>query len=137
MDDTATSPVTRQAESSPSIGELVAEWLSTTGKRVSAVTELAMAEARLAAISVALMAFLALLAALFVFAAWGLGIAGVVHIFLDSGVTLWVVLLAIAVVHVVGAVVLWAAAMRLGRHVEFRATQQQLFKSEDDGEERQ
>lgn len=118
--------------SAASIGELVADWLSTTGDRVNAVTRLAMAEARLAAISAALMAFLAMLAALFVFAAWGLAIAGAVHMFLDLGVALWAVLLAIAVVHILGAVALWSAAMRLGRHVEFRATQRQLFK--DSGE---
>lgn len=118
--------------SAASIGELVADWLSTTGDRVGAVTRLAMAEARLAAISAALMAFLAMLAALFVFAAWGLAIAGAVHAFLDLGVALWAVLLTIAVVHILGAVALWTAAMRLGRHVEFRATQRQLFK--DTGE---
>ena len=93
------------------------------------MTRLAVAEARLAAISAALMAFLAVLSALFVFAAWGLGIAGIVHLFLDLGVTLWVVLLAIAIVHILGAVLLWSTAMRLGRHVEFRATQRQLFES--------
>lgn len=91
-----------------------------------------MAEARLAAISAALMAFLAVLAALFVFAAWGLAIAGVVHVFLDLTVALWAVLLTLAIVHVLGAVALWSAAMRLGRHVEFRATQRQLF---DDNKE--
>lgn len=125
---TPDEPANATATGSPSIGELVADWLSTTGNRVGAVTRLAMAEARLAAISAALMAFLAVLAALFVFAAWGLGIAGTVHLFLDLGITLWVVLLAIAVVHVLGAVALWSAAMRLGRHVEFRATQRQLFE---------
>lgn len=118
--------------SSASIGELVADWLSTTGDRIGAVTRLAMAEARLAAISAALMAFLAVLAALFVFAAWGLGVAGVVHAFIDMGAALWAVLLSIAVVHVLGAIALWATAMRLGRYVEFRATQRQLF--DDAGE---
>lgn len=127
-DTSAPNPATR----SPSIGELVADWLSTTGDRVGAVTRLAIAEARLAAISAALMAFLAVLAALFVFAAWGLGIAGVVHLFLDLGAQLWVVLLIIAIVHVVGALGLWSIAMRLGRHVEFRATQRQLFATTED-----
>lgn len=126
---TSDKPATATGTGSPSIGELVSDWLSTTGDRVGAITRLAMAEARLAAISAALMAFLAVLAALFVFAAWGLGIAGIVHLFLELGVTLWVVLFVIAVVHVLGAVALWSAAMRLGRHVEFRATQRQLFES--------
>ena len=118
---------TAGAAASASIGELIADWLSTTGDRVGAVTRLAMAEARLAAISAALMAFLAVLAALFVFAAWGLAIAGVVHVFLGLGAARWAALLGIAVLHIAGAMMLWTAAMRLGRHVEFRATQRQLF----------
>lgn len=117
---------------SPTIGELIADWFSTASARVGDVTRLALAEARLAAVSVALMAFLAMLAALFVFAAWGLGIAGIVHAFLDTGAALWAVLLGIAVAHLIGAVGLWSMAMRLGRHVEFRATQRQLFEAPDE-----
>lgn len=122
-------PAAGDGATSPPIGELIADWFSTAGARVGAITRLALAEARLAAVSAALMAFLAMLAALFVFAAWGLGVAGVVRVFLDAGVALWRILLGTAIVHLLGAVALWVMAMRLGRHVEFRATQRQLFKT--------
>lgn len=67
------------APAAAGIATLAASWASAAGLRVKLISELALAEAKLAAISIALMAFLAMLAAAFVLGAWGLLIAGLVH----------------------------------------------------------
>ena len=56
----------------------VAGWFAAYRARIRLLGELALAEARLAATSVALMAFLGTVAAVFVLSAWGLIVAGLV-----------------------------------------------------------
>lgn len=126
------APVTHSEAGSATIAELVSEWLSTRASRAGALARLALAEARLAAVSVALMTFLAMLAAIFAFTAWGLGVAALVSSLLAAGLELSAILIAIAALHVLIAFVLWNISMRLGKHVEFHATRQQLREARED-----
>lgn len=125
------TPIPDNEASSANIAELASDWVSTKFSRAGSLARLALAEARLAAMSVALMSFLALLAALFAFTAWALAIAGVVSALLAAGLALWAILLGVALLHVILALSAWNVAMRLGRHVEFRATRRQLADSQD------
>jgi hypothetical protein len=106
-------------------------WLSATREKARSVTHLAMAEAKLAAFSIALMAFLGVLAAISVFGAWGLVIAGIVYGLMQAGLPLWVALFGMAILQAVIAWVLWRSAIRLSRHLEFRATRAQILKTEE------
>lgn len=118
--------VTDNQASSATIAELASDWLATKGSRARTLTQLAFAEARLAAISVALMTFLGMLAAIFIFAAWGLGIAGLVIGLAGAGIPLWVLITGLAFAHGLIAYALWRVTMRLGENVEFRATRRQV-----------
>lgn len=114
---------------SASVVELAADWLSAARSRVKLTTELALAEARLAAMSLALMAFLGMIAAMFVVGAWGLVVAGIVTGMVQAGIALWMALTILGVLHVLGAVLILRAAMKLGDHMKFAATRQQLKNS--------
>jgi uncharacterized membrane protein YqjE len=105
---------------------LAASWASAAGTRVRLISELALAEAKLAAISIALMAFLAMLAAAFVLGAWGLLVAGVIHGLLQLQFPLLPVLLALVGLHVLVAATAWRAAVRLCANLEFGYTRQQF-----------
>lgn len=128
---TPTASMPTDEASSANIAELASDWLSAKLSRAGSLTQLALAEARLAAMSVALMTFLALLAALFAFTAWALAIAGAVSALLATGLALWIILLGVALLHIVLAVSAWKVAMRLGQNVEFRATRKQLGKIQE------
>lgn len=132
MSDMETTPVERPLTDEPAgIVPLAAGWASAVGARVKLMAELALAEARLAAISVALMAFLAVLAAAFVFAAWGLLMASVVLGLLQLQVPLWPALLALGGLHILLGVIAWRAALRLGDNLEFRASREQFKLQEE------
>lgn len=118
--------------SSANIVELASDWLSTKTSRISTIAQLAMAEAQLAAVSVALMAFLAALGAIFVFTAWALIVAALVNGLLNLGLPLWMILIGTAIVHLAIAAILWVATLRIGRNVEFRATREHLSASVED-----
>ena len=121
------APVVNQDASSANIAELASDWFTTKASRVGTITRLAAAEARLAVVSVALMVFLAVLGAIFVFSAWGLGVAALVNVLLGFGWSLWTIFLGLALTHVLIAALLLRATMRLGRNVEFRATRKSMF----------
>ncbi len=110
-------------------------WLQATRERVRSVTHLAIAEARLAALSVALMALFGVLAAVCLLGAWGLLVAGMAHGLVQLGLPLWAVLLILGIGHVLGAWLSWRSAMRLSRHLEFAATRAQI-RGEPPGEPR-
>lgn len=105
-------------------------WLSATKDRAQALTELAFAEARLAAVSVAMMAFFGVLAAVFVLGAWGLLIAALVQLLTAQGIAAWLVMGVLALVHIVAAFLFWRAIMKLSSNVEFTATREQLTGKE-------
>jgi uncharacterized membrane protein YqjE len=127
-----TKPVDHQsiedtvAPAAAGIATLAASWMTAAGSRVKLISELALAEAKLAAISLALMAFLAMLAAAFVLSAWGLLIAGLVNGLVQMQISLWPILLVLGGLHVLIAYAAWRGAIRLSRNLEFELTRKQL-----------
>ena len=124
----------RQAEASPEaflspeagITELALTWVSAAGSRVRNTAQLALAEARLAAMSVVLMVLLAIVAAVFLLGAWGMLMAGVVTGILELGVPIWTVLLGLGVIHLLCAWLLIRWTLKLSVHLELPATRRQL-----------
>lgn len=124
------------APAAAGIATLAASWASAAGSRVKLISELALAEAKLAAISLALMAFLAMLAAAFVLGAWGLLVAGLVQgLVMQLQFPLWPVLLVLGGLHALIAALAWRGAVRLSRNLEFGHTRQQLGQSWESNDE--
>jgi hypothetical protein len=118
------------ATESASIATLVTDWMSATSCRIRIATELAFVEARLAATSLTLMVLMGMLSALFLLVAWGLVVAGLVAVALNFGISLWLTLTALSLLHAVGAWLLWRGVIKLGRYLEFSATRQQFRQVE-------
>jgi hypothetical protein len=116
---------------SASIATLVADWMSATSSRIRITTELAFAEARLAATSLTLMVLMGMLSALFLLVAWGLVVAGLVAAAVSLGVSLWLTFALLSLLHALGAWLLWRGAVRLGRYLEFAATRQQIRRVQE------
>jgi ABC-type nickel/cobalt efflux system permease component RcnA len=110
---------------------IVADWMSATNSRIRITTELALAEARLAAISVTLMVLMGTLSAVFVLGAWGLVVAGLVYALLQFGISLWLTLISLGLLHALGAWLLWRGAVKLSCHLNFSATRQQFRNSQE------
>jgi hypothetical protein len=127
------APVTQDAERTPSdeqqIATIAVGWLTSIRDRVHTAGELVLAEAKLAAVSVAVMIFMAALAALLVLSAWGLILAGVVHGLLQAGLPLWAILTGVAVLHLLGALFLGYRAMRMSENMKFPASRAQFGSS--------
>ncbi len=119
------------AVESGTIATLVAGLMSATSSRIRLTTDLAFAEARLAAISVALMVLMAMLSAGLVLVAWGLIVAGLVVVVLKFGISLWITLAALSLLHALGAWLLWRGAVRLSRYLDFTATRQQFQQAQE------
>jgi ABC-type nickel/cobalt efflux system permease component RcnA len=122
--------VTSPISETPSIGALVADWLSATSSRMRITTELFFADARLAAISVTLMVLMGVLSAVFLLGAWGLAVAGLVAVALQFGIALWLTLASLGLLHAIGAWLLWRGAVGISRYLNFAATRQQFRESE-------
>lgn len=127
--ETATShpPVaSAEPEHAPSegakLGELASEWASLTVSRLKTTVHLALAEAKLAALSLVLMVFLAVIAAVFALGAWGLLMAGAVVGLQIAGLPLWGSLATLGVLHLVAFVFLWRVMMALSRNLDMSAT---------------
>jgi hypothetical protein len=121
--------VVGSAEDAGPMDGLVAEvagWLSATRERARSLSELAAAEAKLAAQSVALMAFLGMLTAVCLLGSWGMLLAGLVYALHQAGLSLWGALFAVALANGVAAYLLWRTALGLSRHLEFSATRAEL-----------
>ena len=123
--------VPAKAAESASIATLFADLFSATSSRIRITTELAFAEARLAATSLTLMVLLGMLAALFLLVAWGLVVAGLVAAALFFGISLWLTLAALSLLHALGAWLLWLGAVKLSRYLEFAETRQQFKKVQE------
>jgi ABC-type nickel/cobalt efflux system permease component RcnA len=119
------------APDTASITTIVADWMSATNSRIRITTELAFAEARLAAISVTLMVLMGTLSAVFVLGAWGLVVAGLVYALLQFGIPLWLILISLSLLHALAAWLLWRGAVRLSCHLNFAATRQQFRHSQE------
>lgn len=124
----------RSAEATPeafvrpeaSIADLASTWVSAAGSRVRNTARLALAEARLAAMSVVLMVLLAIIAAVFLLGAWGMLMAGVVTGINELGVPIWTTLLALGVTHLLCAWLLIRLTLKLSVYLELPATRRQL-----------
>lgn len=133
---TATPPDSADAISGDAgLMSLAGHWVATTGLRAKVMVELVLAEARLAAISVALMAFLAMLSAAFVLGAWALLIAGLIYGLIQMGLPIWPILFALCAVHALIAFLAWHAAVKLSNNLEFPATRQQFQQSAEEVDE--
>ena len=108
------------------IVELAAGWASAAGSRVKTTAELALAEARLAVLSLGLMLILAIFAAVFVLGAWGLLMAGAVTALLAVGVSTWISLAGLGALHLLFAWLLLRWMARLSIHLELPETRRQL-----------
>jgi hypothetical protein len=89
------------------------------------VVDLAVAETRLAALSVLAMVMLAIVAAAALVVAWGLVVACVLYLFAQSAIDWPLPAIAFAVAHTALAYYLWQAAVKLSRNLtlpELRAT---------------
>lgn len=106
-------------------------WLSASQSRASSVAHLALAEAKLAAISVAMMAFFGALAAAFAVGAWGLGVAAVLQLLAKQDISLWLAMLVMGLAHVIAAMFFWRAAKNLCGNLEFNATRSQFSSAEN------
>ncbi len=121
------APIKQPVPSEPvSVVSLAASWVSAVSTRIRLITELALAEAKLAAISVVLMMFLAILAAAFMFGAWGFLMAGLVLGLVQLQLPLWPVLLVLGGLHFLIAAIAWRVADRLSKNLEFPASKEQF-----------
>lgn len=117
----------------PGLLELATEWVAAAGSRVRCTAELALAEVRLAATSMALMLVLAIVAAGFVLAAWGLLMASLVVGLAAWGLPVWATLAGLGVAHVLCAWLLLRWIAGLSVHLELPVTRGQ-FSGAVDGE---
>lgn len=114
---------------------LASDWVSTTGSRVKVMADLVMAEAKLAAISVALMAFLAVVSATFLLGAWALFIAALIYGLLQLGLPIWPILFVLCISHALIAFLAWRGAVKLSNNLEFPVTRQQLQSNKEEADE--
>lgn len=122
----AEQPSGSSAHPEGSIAELAQGWVLAAGSRVQLTARLALAEARLAVMSLSLMLLLVVVAAVFLLAAWGMLMAGVVTGLVGWGVPLWMSLLVFGLLHAIGAWLLIRLTFRLSVHLELPATRRQL-----------
>ena len=128
-----TENVTAGQTTAPAVAdmlELGSSWMSAVGSRCALISRLALAEARLAGISVALMAFLAMIAAAFVLIAWGLMMAGLIFALAQWQLPLWPAFVALGGLHALLAWMAWRTTVRLSQNLEFPVTRYHLADSE-------
>lgn len=105
-------------------------WLKSVRSRFHVVARLAVAEAKLAAVSAATVCLLVLLATLFVLSAWGLVVAGFAIAIVQSGVSIFIVLPGLALLHILIAMLLAKRAATVSEDVGFAATRRQFVDGE-------
>lgn len=110
----------------PGIGTEFSDWIGAVALRFRGSLRLVLAETRLAATTFMLMVFLVVLAAGALFMSWALLLLGLVQALSLAGLELLSAIAIVGAGHLVLAWVLWRLANRLGRHMEFRATQRML-----------
>jgi uncharacterized membrane protein YqjE len=120
-------------KASTNVIALTGEWLSSLQKRARVIVELALAEARLAAVSLTWIVAMAVFAIAFVFIGWGMLAVAVTIVLVNVGVPLWGAALGIALLHIAGAAMLLWRAWRLSDHLGFSATREQLQPREKEG----
>lgn len=106
-------------------------WFASLRSRIEIGTELALAEAKLAAMSFAFMTFLGIIAAVLFLSAWGLAIAGLVIAVLKAGIALWIIMLTLAAVHLAGAIILAYRLAAVSKNMNFTATRAFVQRQSD------
>ncbi len=114
------------AEEQAALSKLALEWLQAMAAGLGASFRLAIAEAKLAAMSLVLMLLFTVLAAILTLGAWGLFLSGIVIVLERLGVPLWASLLGLGLLQVAGAALLFRGVMRLGRRLELAETNRRL-----------
>jgi len=127
-DDT---PVSEVGGAAASVGEHSRGWLAAAQSRAHSLARLAIAETKLAAISIAMMAFFGALAAGFIIIAWALVVAAALQFLTTQDISLWVAMLSLALVHGIAAAFLWRSAAKLGDNLEFKVTRGELANVKD------
>lgn len=110
----------------PGIIGLVTAWLETRKEEFQATGRLAIAEAKLAAVSLMTMLVLGAIAVVFVLTTWGLLIASIATGLVAADVPLWLTLALLAATHISGAWLLYRGAMRMRKRFMFIETRKQL-----------
>jgi len=106
--------------------QLGAAWLRETGAALGTSCRLAVAEAKLAAMSFVLMLVLSVFAAVLLLGAWGLLLTGAVLLLDAQGVSLWASLGGLGLVQVLGALALFRSVSRLGERLELAETNRRI-----------
>lgn len=119
-------PISEVDEAEAGFAEHSKGWLAATQSRATSLAQLAIAETKLAAISVAMMAFFGALAAGFIIIAWALVVAAALQVLTTQDISLWLAMLLLAVAHGIAAAVLWRTATRLSDNLEFKVTRGEL-----------
>lgn len=101
-----------------SVVALATEWLGLATARVQTTFQLALAQVKLAATSLVIMVFLAVVAAIFAMSAWGLLVAGLATVVIAAGIAPWVVLGVLFLLHVLGAWVAFRTISYLSANLE-------------------
>lgn len=124
-----------QEEPSANILTLVTDWFAALRSRFEITTELAVAEAKLAATSVAIMLILAVATAVFLLFAWGLVLAGIVYGLLQAGIPVFATLAGLVVLHLLGAVLMARKVFSLSENLRFVETRQAVSRPRFDDTE--
>ncbi len=108
------------------LAELAVDWLRAVGAGLGASFRLAIAEAKLAAMSLVFMLFFTVLAAIFALGAWGLLLSGAVIVLQGWGVPVWLSLVGLGLAQLLAAAGLFRAVLKLGRRLELAETNRRL-----------
>lgn len=108
------------------MAELAVEWARGLAASLGTGFRLAVAEARLAAMSFVLMLTLTVVAATFLLGAWGLLLSGLVVWLESQGLSLWASLASLGAAQLLVAIFLFRAVARLGQRLEMNATSRHL-----------
>jgi hypothetical protein len=134
LPDSSTEP-SLDTPSLTSIVSLTARWVTLSVSQLKMTAMLAIEEAKLAVLSLRMVAIMSALAGLCVIGTWGLLVAASVIGLLAANVPLWMALGSLGICHAVAAVALWSGAARAARHMGFPVTRNHLETSGEAGRE--
>jgi hypothetical protein len=111
---------------SEELGAAAFGYARAAGERLSHTVELAVSEARLAAMTGVTMLVLGLLTVAFALVGWGFLVAAIAQLGVAAGLSWAVVALGVSATHALVAIGLWTWAMRLSRNLTMPALRQAL-----------
>ncbi len=124
-------PIPAATDPAPSLPKLAQGWVAAAGATVKSTTELAFAEARLAAVSVPAMLMAAVLSAACLLLGWVLLVSALAYSLVGLGITPAKAFLLIGAPHFLAAILLWRLVERLSRNLDFAHTRQHLAGSDE------